>query len=85
MQGRRVEFRSSWAEGDGPKAGDYWKEDDGKWGGIVPTGDFCNLGSHEIVEHEDGTITVKPSILVSGPEMKQLWHGFLKKGVWVLE
>jgi hypothetical protein len=36
---------------------------------------------HTIVEHEDGTITVSPSILVTGSHGKQ-WHGYLERGVW---
>jgi hypothetical protein len=42
---------------------------------------LANLASHSVVEHEDGSITVSPSILVkcgNGIE----WHGFLERGVW---
>ena len=43
-----------------------------------------NLSKHQVVEHEDGTITVSPSILVSyrwgGVEYS--WHGYLEAGVW---
>lgn len=44
-----------------------------------------NLEGHEVEEHEDGTITVSPSILIStrvGGEDRELWHGFLERGVW---
>lgn len=48
---------------------------------------------HEVEEHDDGTITVRPSILhhdrvrgmqapggaIIGPDG---WHGFLERGVW---
>lgn len=40
-----------------------------------------NEAHHSVTEHEDGTITISPSILISdnaGP----LWHGFLERGVW---
>lgn len=37
------------------------------------------LVTHSIVEHEDGTITVSPSILVTGGEE---WHGYLERGIW---
>jgi hypothetical protein len=33
-------------------------------------------------EHEDGTITVSPSILVSNPQQGELFHGHLERGVW---
>jgi hypothetical protein len=38
-----------------------------------------------VVEHEDGTITVSPSILVSTSrdgKPLEVWHGFLERGVW---
>jgi hypothetical protein len=67
--------------------GDYGL-DRGVWYGRIPTefGNF-HLGSfekHQVVEHEDGTITVSPSILHTEPDDlggKQ-WHGFLERGVW---
>jgi hypothetical protein len=40
-----------------------------------------NLSGHSVVEHEDGTITVSPSILITEPNVGQ-WHGFLERGVW---
>ena len=57
------------------------------WVGRTPGGHGCNLASHGIVEHEDGTITVSPSILVQssvdrGTRLKELWHGYLERGVW---
>lgn len=58
----------------------------GMWYCRAPqTGDFYagmgNLSKHEVVEHADGTITVSPSILITGHHGKQ-WHGWLEKGVW---
>lgn len=65
------------------KPGDYWN-----WGGLwmcmTPSSFIGNLGNHTITEHQDGTITVSPSILVTqqiGGE-KQAWHGFLERGIW---
>ena len=49
------------------------------WFCCTPNGLGGNLGAHSVVEHEDGTITVSPSILVRG---KSEWHGFLERGVW---
>ena len=45
-----------------------------------------SLSQHEVVEHEDGTITVSPSILIEyswgDPPRHISWHGFLERGVW---
>lgn len=48
-----------------------------------------NLTNHVIEVHDDGTITVSPSILVRKRQgypdgsLKDLtWHGFLQNGVW---
>jgi hypothetical protein len=38
------------------------------------------LSGHQVVEHEDGTITVSPSILTGRGERQ--WHGYLEHGVW---
>lgn len=47
----------------------------------------CGLGSledHNVTEHEDGTITVIPSILITTKHKgkKVTVHGYLTKGVW---
>jgi len=57
---------------------------DGKrvWMVVTPGGHLGNLSKHEVTEHEDGTITVSPSILVSNPQQGELFHGFLERGVW---
>lgn len=51
-----------------------------------PTGLGGRLGDHEVVEHDDGTITVSPSILAWttwGPEkVRHEWHGYLERGTW---
>ena len=67
--------------------GDYGC-DRGSWAGRIPKefGRF-HLGSfekHNIVEHDDGTITVSPSILHAEPSDLdgRTWHGFLEHGVW---
>lgn len=68
--------------------GEYGKLSDGHFHGCAP-GDgelrfICNLSGHDIVEHDDGTITVSPSILITtGRESgNKQWHGYLEKGVW---
>ena len=44
-----------------------------------PNGRVGRLEDHAVVEHEDGTITVSPSILDASPGG---WHGFLERGEW---
>lgn len=51
------------------------------WHGQTPNGHRSNLSRHDVVEHGDGTITVAPSIQVSD-DHKELWHGYLERGVW---
>ena len=66
--------------------GDYGKDHHGVWH-VRPPGQHTGiLADHEITEHEDGTITVNPSILLEDAEGKVLWHGHLVRGEWnVLE
>lgn len=55
------------------------------WMCVTPSGHSGNLAAHEVIEHEDGTITVSPSILVSTTrdgERCELWHGYLERGIW---
>jgi hypothetical protein len=52
---------------------------DFEWCICDPKGQLGHIGKHEVVEHEDGTITVSPSILSVG---KDAYHGFLEHGVW---
>ena len=84
IQGKRHDL----ADGDEIlEYGEYgWHAEHKKWYCLPPqTGDFYSgqgsLGNHTIVEHEDGTITVSPSILMTGHHGKQ-WHGYLERGVW---
>lgn len=74
MRGRRVASYDADHE-----AGAYWQRD-GHWFGMTPNGLCANLANHRVVEHEDGTITVSPSILVRSAEGG--WHGFLERGLW---
>lgn len=67
--------------------GEYGKHySDGMWYCRAPqSGDFYagmgNLSAHTVTEYEDGTITVSPSILITGHHGKQ-WHGYLERGIW---
>ena len=88
MQGRRVYPDETGQLSFAP--GDYgFDPKSGHWMAKCP-GVNCHLGdlsAHSIVEHEDGTITVSPSILQNGPGPYHVpsfgtWHGYLERGVW---
>jgi hypothetical protein len=82
MIGRRRDLTEwSWTPEDAPQPGDYGKQPDGDWYAVTPSNLMANLNSHEVVEHEDNTITVSPSILVDDMHEKN-WHGYLERGVW---
>jgi hypothetical protein len=51
------------------------------WACTTPNNHFGRLDGHDVVEHDDGTITVSPSILISN-ENEELWHGYLEHGIW---
>lgn len=48
------------------------------WQVRAPDGSACalNPGIHTVTEHDDGTITVSPSIVTHS------WHGWLERGHW---
>ena len=81
MQGKRVELVPQPGGYQLLEPGEYGKWTDGTWQGCTPNGYGANLSQHTVIEHEDGTITVTPSILVSVHD-KPLWHGYLTRGVW---
>lgn len=80
MQGTRVYDK----EPHQLEPGEYgrWDQDNGNWYAHCPGSDdlTANLTSHTITEHEDGTITVSPSILCGDGKVE--WHGYLERGVW---
>jgi hypothetical protein len=63
--------------------GGYWRTADGTWMCGLPAPGFGigSLTKHTITEHDDGTITVSPSILVDTGDGRR-WHGYLERGVW---
>ncbi len=64
-------------------SGDYGKNlVTGEWLARPPTCHAGGLKNHNVIEHEDGTITVSPSILITADGMNGSYHGFLKRGVW---
>lgn len=85
MQGRRVypgeHGQISFAEGD------YGRTMYNEWLARPPGCGLGSLADHQVEEHEDGTITVKPSIQADevirpGKQNIPAWHGFLERGVW---
>lgn len=81
--GRRVEFPESWWFDEG----DYARNPvNGYWYARPPGASTCSLAKHHVTEHEDGTITVSPSILVrtsnANGEAVEQFHGWLRRGVW---
>lgn len=60
--------------------GQFGKNSNGEWMGCCPNGMYCNLTAHEVKENSDGSITVSPSILITGHE--GVWHGYLENGIW---
>lgn len=84
MQGRRA------ADNSAPwdlEAGDYCFRGEGAFRFLwvcLPDGTGpSRLEGWDVTEHEDGTVTVSPSILDADPEKNgQGWHGYLERGVW---
>jgi hypothetical protein len=81
MQGKRIQTND---KGGLPilKPGEYGQLDMGWWLACTPNGQQGNLGNHDVTEHEDGTITVSPSILIYPAGGDPGWHGYLEHGVW---
>jgi len=82
VTGRRV------LDETGPHAyerGDYGRFE-GQWYAVPPSPVghrmlLAGLAGHTVIEHEDQTITVSPSILVRDGQGSE-WHGYLERGVW---
>ncbi len=63
------------AEGDYGFAAGHWQlRPPGQHAGTIP--------EHEVEEHDDGTITVSPSIVLHNEDGSDAWHGYLERGVW---
>jgi hypothetical protein len=66
------------------EVGDYSKQTwtgQTTWAFRDPDGHIGQLcPGHQVTEHDDGTITVSPSIACDNGISK--WHGFLERGVW---
>lgn len=83
MIGRRYDLTEwAWTEEDAPKLWDYGTQANGHWYCVTPSG-TASLDAHQVIEHEDRTISVSPSILVGLPGLPQgSWHGFLERGAY---
>lgn len=93
MQGKRLP-NNKFPDNPGEYAFmDNMNEETLKAGGVphwliyTPNGQYGSLRTHKVVEHEDGTITVSPSILIKdsvdwGKTYIDRYHGYLEKGVW---
>jgi hypothetical protein len=57
----------------------YWRDPD-QWWIYLPRAGIGRLTAHTIIEHADGTITAKPSIMLTGAGGQR--HGFLERGTW---
>lgn len=64
------------------KATDYWPDQSELWLVYLPGAGIGNLSRHTVEEHEDGTITVSPSLVLRGGENRGYRHGFLRRGEW---
>lgn len=62
--------------------GEYGQSKTGCWMARPPGIHVGSLEKHEVTEHEDGTITVSPSILIEMVGTGESWHGFLERGTW---
>jgi hypothetical protein len=59
--------------------GDYGRDLAGEWWARAPGAKAAGaLTDHSVTEHDDGTITVEPSILAHDGS----YHGYLRRGEW---
>lgn len=79
MQGKRLSTQGDGKFPDDIQPGDYWLGANGVWWICAPSNEIGHISQHKVTEHEDGTITVSPSILITGG---RAWHGMLEHGVW---
>jgi hypothetical protein len=68
------------------REGDYGLHPDSGWQVRPPGCHAGGISKHEVEEHEDGTITVSPSIVLydinERGETVEVWHGYLHHGIW---
>jgi hypothetical protein len=81
-QGTRVKrLKKDWSN---LVEGAYAKLPNGDWAIHPPGGHYGTISPsvHTITEHDDGTVTMSPSILYHASGTFEGWHGYLEKGVW---
>jgi hypothetical protein len=81
VRGRRVATIAEFYKG---QPGDYLKVTHAQDGRVVwwvrdPAGRTGRLTDHTVTEHDDGTVTVYPSVMDPSPGG---WHGWLVEGEW---
>ena len=78
LQGKRI------YNGFPSSPGEYMNGENGRWELCLPTGIHGAINDKiwKVVEHEDGSITVSPSIKTTCHVPKYSWHGYLEKGIW---
>ena len=62
--------------------GDYGQDGKGEWHVRPPGQHMGSIPQHTVTEHEDGTISVSPSIKLNDEYGEQIWHGWLVNGEW---
>lgn len=85
MQGTRRDYDDNTI----PQPGEYGRNAQGDWYACAPVPPdelgFVTMATlrsgWNIVEHDDSTITVSPSILIRCQGRPE-WHGFLERGVF---
>lgn len=86
MTGRRlpdVAWDDYSNKGDEAKPGDYYKIGEKLWALKAPNGaEGTVTTAHIVVEHEDGTVSIMPSLIFLDNNGQQVWHGYLERGVW---
>ena len=87
IEARMTPGKRSYLDHAGPlhlAEGEYGKGRDGIWYARPPGMHMGSLENHEVTEHEDGTITVTPSILATeqNGDEKTMYHGYLIRGNW---
>lgn len=83
-QAKRVDSFDDWIAAGGEGEMCYWKEEGDGWILNLPGCGLATLRGHTVEEHEDGTISATPSILVTGHHdgKRTQRHGYLTRGVW---
>ena len=99
MKGRRIDESPTFDFHRDLEPGDYGLSEHGMWWLVAPNGDqgIIDPKWHTVTEHEDGAITVTPSLNYlrgwrPGPDSPPVnftpghgalrWHGWLERGVW---